>query len=113
MMLEKPAQIFYIDSHTDTTLYGNEGTIIFIQPTCLRISDSSTYDGKITIHLKELNTKQALLRECAFTISNGNMLESDGSLYIDAQSDTGEPLFIECENGIQIWLPKEAQAHMN
>ena len=92
-MLEKPAQVFYIDAYSDTTLYGNEGTVIFIQPSCLKTGDSSIYQGKITIQLKELYTKQALLRERSYTISNGNILESDGSLYIDAHTESGERLF--------------------
>ena len=70
------------------------------------------YGRKITIHLKELYTKQALLRERAVTVSNGNMLESDGSLYIAALTKNGEPLFIGPENGIQIRLPKEVQNNM-
>lgn len=109
-MLQKPAQVFYI--HSDTTLYGEEGTVIFIQPSCLRTSDSTLYEGKIKVELKELYTKEALLRERAVTISNGSMLESDGSLYIDAQTEIGEPLFIECENGVQIRLPREVQNNM-
>lgn len=109
-MLQQPAQIFYIDS--DTTLYGKEGTVIFIQPSCLRTSDSSFYTGKIKVELKELYTKAALLRERAVTISNGNMLESDGSLYINAQTENGEPLYIECENAVQVRLPREVQNNM-
>ena len=109
-MLEKPAQVFYIN--TDTTIYGNEGTVIFIQPSCLRANDSTVYEGKIVIHLKELYTREALLRERAVTISNGSMLESDGSLYIDAQTETGEPLLIKCENAVQIRLPREIQSNM-
>lgn len=109
-MLQKPQQIFYI--YSDTIIYGKEGTVISIQPSCLRTNDSNLYAGKITIHLKELYTKQALLRERAFTISNGNMLESDGSLYIDAQTETGKPLFIDCENGIQIRLPRDVKNNM-
>jgi len=109
-MLYEPEQLFYINS--DTIIYGSQGTVISIQPLCLRTSNSNVYEGKITIHLKELYTKQALLRERAYTISNGSMLESDGSLYIAALTENGEPLFIECENAIQIRLPKEVQNNM-
>jgi hypothetical protein len=79
-MLHEPEQVFYINTDSDTIIYGNQDTFISIQPSCLRTGDSILYKGKITIYLKELYTKQALLKERAYTISNGNMLESDGSL---------------------------------
>ncbi len=109
-MLQQPAQVFYI--HSDTTLYGKEGTVMFFQISCLRTSDSSLYEGKIKVELKELYTKESLLRERAVTISNGNMLESDGSLYINAQTENGEQLYIACENGVQIRLPREVKNNM-
>lgn len=111
-MLSEPEQLFFISGTIDTILYGKQGTVISIQASCLRTKSSIAYEGKITIRLKELYTKQALLRERAVTISNGSMLESDGSLYIDAQTETGEALFIECENGIEIRLPRDVQNNM-
>lgn len=109
-ILQQPIQIFNIDS--DTILYGKEGTQIFIQPSCLRKTDSTLYNGKIKVELKELYSKEALLKERAVTISNGSMLESDGSLYIDARTESGEPLYIACENAVLIRLPREIQNNM-
>jgi hypothetical protein len=65
-MLHEPEQLFYINAVADTIIYGNQGTVIFIQPSCLRTADSIMYEGKIIIHLKELYTKQALLKERAY-----------------------------------------------
>jgi len=64
----------------DTIIYGKEGTIIFIEPSCLLTHDGFTSTGKIKFVLKELYTKEALLKERAYTVSNGSMLESDGSI---------------------------------
>jgi len=111
-ILSVSSQTFTIDPDMDTILYGKEGTIIFINPGCLATKDSSIISGKIKIELKELYTKEALLKERAFTISNGSMLESDGSLYIQAFSETSVPLFINCENAVTIRLPREVKENM-
>jgi|GEM_PF-2447009 hypothetical protein len=112
-ILSTPSQVFMIESSADTILYGREGTIISIRPSCLRIDSSFfLYEGKIKIELKELYTKEALLRERACTVSNGSMLESDGSIYINAYSDNGAKLSIDCDDAIQIRLPKEVKENM-
>lgn len=110
--LSVPLQTFTIDPDVDTILYGKEGTIIFIDPRCLVTTDTFLSRGKIKIELKELYTKEALLKERACTISNGSMLESDGSIYIQAFSENGTPLFIGCENAVNIRLPKEIKENM-
>ncbi len=110
-ILSVPLQTFIISSSSDTILYGTEGTIIFIHPMCLHTNDS-VYKGKITFELKELFTKEALLRERAYTVSDNSMLESDGSVYIQAFSENGAPLFIGCEDAVQIRLPREIKSDM-
>ncbi len=111
-MLSIPTQVFTIAANSDTTIYGKEGTNVFIRSACLRLDSGKIYDGVVRIELKELYTKEALLRERACTISNGSMLESDGSLYLQAYSELGEKLFIDCDDAIQIRLPKEIQNNM-
>lgn len=110
--LSIPSQTFVIDSDMDTMLYGKEGTIVFIEPGCLLSNDGTLLKGKITVELKELFTKEALLKERAYTVSNRSMLESDGSIYILAKDEQGEVVQIVCENAIRIRLPKEIQANM-
>jgi len=111
-ILSIPSQVFIIGSAADTILYGKEGTIISIRPSCLHTDSSSLFEGKIKIELKELYTKEALLRERACTVSNGSMLESDGSVYINAYSNTGAKLSIGCKDAVQIRLPKEIKENM-
>jgi hypothetical protein len=111
-MLSIAPQVFTLGSNSDTTIFGKEGTRIFIRTSCLRLDSGKIYEGAVRVELKELYTKEALLRERAFTISNGSMLESDGSLFLQAYSEFGEKLFIDCDDAIQIRLPKEIQNNM-
>ncbi|ABG60726.1 hypothetical protein CHU_3493 [Cytophaga hutchinsonii ATCC 33406] len=110
-ILSVPLQSFTVDTHSDTILYGIEGTILFINPVCLNFS-SGVPQKKITVELKELYTKAALLKERAYTISNGRMLESDGSIYVHAYAENGEAIEITCENALRIRLPREVQENM-
>jgi hypothetical protein len=112
VLLQEKLQVFQIHSNSDTILYGKYGTIIYFHPKCLQKQISSTYCGIVLIQLKELYTKQALIRERAYTISNRSMLESDGALYIVAQTETGEELFIACEEGIEIQIPRKVNPNM-
>ena len=111
-ILSVPVQTFYLESNADTIFYGKEGTILFIHPACLTFSDRIAATGKIKFELKELFSKEALLRERAYTVSNGRMLESDGSVYINAFSENGAPLYIMCEDAVKIRLPKDVQTNM-
>ena len=47
IILQKPTQVFYINADRDTLLYGNQGTVISIHPSCLTTSTSGLYKGKI------------------------------------------------------------------
>ncbi len=110
-ILSVKLQSFVIDTDSDTILYGKEGTILFINPACMNFS-AGVLQKKITVELKELYTKTALLKERAYTISNGSMLESDGSIYIHAYAENGEPIDITCENAIRIRLPRDIKENM-
>jgi hypothetical protein len=110
VLLQEKLQVFKI--HSDTILYGKHGTIIYFHPSCLQTQDSMPYHGEVRFELKELYTKQALLGERAYTLSNGSMLESDGALYINAQTENGDPLFIACEEGIEIRMSTDVKPNM-
>ena len=111
-ILSVPAQTFYLESNADTIFYGKEGTILFIRPACLTFLDRAAAIGKITFELKELYSKEALLKERAYTVSNGRVLESDRSVYINAFSENGAPLYIACDDAVKIRLPKDVQTNM-
>ncbi len=111
-ILSVPVQTFYLESNTDTIFYGKEGTILFIRPACLTFHDSTAATGKIKFELKEIYSKEALLKERAYTVSNGSVLESDGSVYINAFSENATPLYIACDDAVKIRLPKYIQTNM-
>ncbi len=112
LLLQEPAQEFRIHSNADTILYGTNGTTIYFHPLCLQTQIATPYNGMVHLELKELFTKKALLKERAYTISNGSMLESDGALYINAKTETGDQLIITCDEGIQIQIPRDVKPNM-
>lgn len=112
ILLEESMQVFLIPSNIDTILYGTYGTTIHFHPHCLQTENSKTYIGTIHVQFKELYTTQALLRERAATVSNEYMLESDGALFIDARSENGASLFVSCEEGIKIRIPRIIKPNM-
>jgi hypothetical protein len=76
---EKPSQFFIIDPLKDTTIYGIEGTIIHIPARGL------TGKEKVEVELKEFYSLADLMVNDLSTVSNGQMIETGGSIYLNAK----------------------------
>lgn len=76
---EKPSQFFIIDPLKDTTIYGIEGTIIHIPAKGL------TGREKVEVELKEFYSMADLMINDLSTVSNGQMIVTGGSIYLNAK----------------------------
>lgn len=85
--LTSASEYFTIWSNKDTVLIGKEGTKITISenPFCLENGDSIT--GSISIELREYYDIPKMLLSNLSTTSDGNLLETDGMLFIKATSN--------------------------
>jgi hypothetical protein len=82
---EKPSQFFVINPFRDTVLYGLEGTILYAQAGAFL-----TKSKQIQVELKEFYALADLMKGGMHTASNGRMLETGGSIFLDAKEDGGK-----------------------
>lgn len=81
---EKESQYFLVNPMRDTTIYGKEGTEIHIPPTAL------TSRKLVSIKLKEFYSLADLMINNLSTVSNGEMIQTGGSIYLDAREHKTE-----------------------
>lgn len=106
------SQHFTISASTDTIIIGAEGTRLHIRPYCFRsLSESGLPEGEIQIELEEYYLKKDLVLSGATTVSNNQLLVSDGSFYI-TMSDAYGALEIDCQDALQLELPFDPEADM-
>jgi hypothetical protein len=76
---EKESQFFLINPLKDTTIYGEEGTVIHIP------AGGLTTRELVEFELKEFYRISDLMINDLSTVSNGHMIQTGGSLYMDAK----------------------------
>ncbi len=75
---EKPSQFFIINPLRDTLIIGNEGTKLLFKAGSLLSSK------KVQIELKEFYQLSDYIKSGLPTVSNGQMLQTGGSIYLNA-----------------------------
>jgi len=78
---EKPSQFFLINPLKDTIIIGNEGTILYFKAGCL------LSNKKVQIELKEFYVLGDYIKSGLPTVSNGQMLQTGGSMYLNAHEN--------------------------
>lgn len=104
--IEFPTVAYTISSSADTTLFGPQGTRIFIGSETFQFEDGRPATDSITIELKEFYNKEDIILADLATISGDRLLETGGMIYIDASSN-GEKLEINKNERIVVHFPKE------
>jgi hypothetical protein len=95
-----------ISPSVDTTLFGPQGTRIFIGAGAFQFEDGSPASDQIAIKLKEFYSKADILLADLSTVSGDRLLETAGMIHIDATSN-GRQLVIRPNERIVVHFPKE------
>jgi len=103
--LEKPEQEFYIQNDRDTTLIANEGTRLFV-PAGILLANATPVKGPIKIVIREYYRNEDIIAARLHTLSNGQLLETGGMLYISAEQD-GQPVMIAPQKAITVNMPTD------
>ncbi|WP_367388475.1 hypothetical protein [Lewinella sp. LCG006] len=104
--LEFPIKEYIVDVTSDTTLFGDQGTRIFIGRETFQFQDGKIVTDSIKIELKEFYKKSDIILAELSTESNGIILETGGMLHIRAMAN-GEELEIRPDKRIVVHFPKE------
>jgi hypothetical protein len=87
-----PSQKFIINNSSDSLILCKEGTSIFINKNTF-IDEYGNFPDTIEIEIVEVKTISDILRTNLQTVSDDNILQTGGMLFIDAKSN-GKPLKI-------------------
>ena len=97
-------QTFYIEPAQNRTITARNGTTIAIAAGSLTYHDGTTPTSTITLQLREALSTADILLENLNTVSNGQILETGGMVYLAAQAN-GKDLEVKSGSNLQISIP--------
>jgi hypothetical protein len=101
-----PLTSFTISANSDTTLFGKQGTRLFIEKRTFQFIDGSQVNDSIKIELREFYKKSDIVLADLSAESNGKVLETGGMLNIAAISK-GQKLEVKDGKRIVVHFPKK------
>ncbi|MEZ4933325.1 MAG: hypothetical protein R2788_14545 [Saprospiraceae bacterium] len=104
--IEFPIEEFIVKSNSDTTLFGKQGTRIFIGSETFQFPNGDLVKDSIKVHLKEFYKKSDIILAELSTESNGRILETEGMVNIKAFAN-GNEIEIRPDKRIVVHFPKE------
>lgn len=103
--VEFPIMEFTIQANADTTLFGEQGTRIFIGSETFQFPDGKLVEDSITIQIKEFYKSSDIVLAELSTASNGQLLETAGMINIKAFVDE-EEIELRPDKRIVVHFPK-------
>jgi len=99
---EDSAYIYNIDNSKDTLLNTKDGLVFCLPKNCLTNKDGSEISEKVLIELNVYRSIANILAEGLQTISEDNLLISDGMFDVQGQTVSGKDVLINKENPIRL-----------
>jgi hypothetical protein len=97
-------QKFTVEKNKITVVTGKKGLKVTVNPSVLEKMDGTSFDGPVEVRMAELTNSSDLFKANAATLSNGKLLVSGGSYFIEIYSD-GKPLRIKKGKHMQVDFP--------
>ncbi len=104
--IEFPSKALSVLPGKDTTVFGPQGTRIFIPEGAFQFTDGSPATGPITLEIKEFYEKPDMLLADLSTRSGDRMLESGGMVHLAASAE-GRELQIRPGQDLVVHFPKD------
>src|SRR5687767_8740078 len=105
-----PTDKFTISASSDTTIFGQQGTRLFIEKGTFQFPDGTPVTDSIKIELKEFYKKSDIVLAELSTESNGKLLETGGMINIQATSE-GREIEIKADKRIIAHFPKSKSSN--
>ncbi len=107
-----PIQMFVVSPKSNITITAKNGFALALNTNNLCIEDGSKLsDENLQVSIQELINTDALLAANATTVSDGKILESGGSYFINI-SQNNKAIKIKPNKSLQIKIPKIKQSDM-
>lgn len=108
---DKP-QTFRISGKKPSTITGERGTKMSINPQFLILENGKEITGEIDVELIEIIDEYSFVLNNAQTVSNGKLLVSGGAYYIN-MSSSGTKVKIKSKGGVAVEFPKITDKEMS
>lgn len=102
---EHMKQHYTLNPKAAQVITGNSGTILLIPDNAFKDRNGNPVEGKVKLELVEAVTRQDLIEMHLGTMSDQGMLETGGSFFIGAKSESGEELALAENKVIDIEVP--------
>ena len=107
-----PVINYVISPSSDTTLFGPQGTRIFISSGTFQLPDRSTATDAVTVQLKEFYRQSDIVLADLSTRCGNQLLETGGMIYLNAFSG-GHELVMRPDKKIMVHFPKAKYDNRN
>lgn len=108
-VLSPTLEKFEIKGTEETILKGKKGTSIYIPANTFQFEDGTTPTQAVTIEIKECYSLTDMIFEDLQTTSKEQILETNGMVYLNAESD-GKKLSVKDGKAVVIGFPKKNAA---
>ncbi|HXD91665.1 MAG TPA: hypothetical protein VNX01_00550 [Bacteroidia bacterium] len=105
-----PVVEFTISATSDTTIFGQQGTRLFIEKGTFQFADGTPITDSIKIKIKEFYKKSDIALADLSTESDGKIIETGGMLNISATSG-GKEIEIKSDKRIVVHFPKPQNSY--
>jgi hypothetical protein len=103
----KQSQTFTVDvTSSNATVTAAGGTQILIPKGAFLLANGSPVNGPVTIEIKELFKRNEMILSGITSVSDGQILESGGEIYINATAK-GQQLIIDPDTCLVLGVPKD------
>ncbi|MES2627637.1 MAG: hypothetical protein V4616_01595 [Bacteroidota bacterium] len=102
--LARPLQVFTVDNTRDTLLVAENGTLVLI-PAGVFVSKDGEAVNQVQIQLTEAYSLFDMLANGLSTVSENSVLQTDGMVYLNAQSVAGENVAIAADKQVYLEMP--------
>lgn len=98
---------------TAQTVTGSKGTSFTFQPNALLNANGTPFTGTAKVEVKEIYKRADMILSNKPTQTRNGFLVSAGEFFLDVKDNTGKPLQINKEQGIQVEMPLQAGQQRN
>jgi|GEM_PF-2824506 hypothetical protein len=102
---EEMKQHYTLNPKSAQVITGNSGTILLIPDHAFTDKNGNAVEGKVKLELVEALTREDLLEMNMGTMSDQGMLETGGTIYLGARSESGEQLQMATGKEIEVEIP--------
>lgn len=106
-----PPQVFMVTGSGNSTVSGEKGTTIYVDPTVLETFDGEAPTDSIRVELVEITNQRDMILNGVSTMAGDSVLISDGMFRIEMYADT-KKLRIRKGEGIEVTFPRSTKENM-